>query len=109
MAEKQRFEIKTTMSKVGNRLEFEFEYELPDKDYEPCFLAAAHALRVKMRSEVPVLTDDMIYIIKHVNSMLNLEKQSTSQVGQFSNQKQNESAVNPPSGICISNGGIGNS
>lgn len=108
MAEKQRFEIKTTMSKVGNRLEFEFEYELPDKDYEPCFLAAVHALRVKMRSEVPVLTDDMIYIIRHVNSVLNNEKQNTSQLGQFS-QQQNQSAVNPPSGICISNGGIGNS
>lgn len=108
MAEKQRFEIKITMERNGNRLEFEFDYTLPDNDYDPGFLAAAHAFRTKMKSEVPVLTDDMIYIIRHVNSVLNNDKQSTSQLGQFS-QQQNQSAVNPPSGICISNGGIGNS
>ncbi len=43
------------------------------------------------------------------DAFIELEKESTSQLGQFSYQKSNKSTGNPPSGICISNGGIGNS
>ena len=42
------------------------------------------------------------------DAFIELETEVTSQLGQFS-QQQNQSAANPPSGICISNGGIGNS
>ncbi|HEK0725571.1 TPA: hypothetical protein SMP68_002578 [Proteus mirabilis] len=70
----------------------------------------AEILKLEREHAYDLCDDQTKYIARFVkDAFIELEKESTSQPGQFSYQKSNESTGNPPSGICVSNGGIGNS